>query len=98
MTGQKYQSKWLVEMINQKCQFRLGQKVHGLVTMDKFKTTCPKWLGGLFYTSKIGLLWPKFLVKKIGIQVMVIQPTTCFTWSNMIQMFLKSLVIFMWQG
>ncbi len=29
-------------MTSQKCQLKLGQKVHGLVTMDKFKMTCPK--------------------------------------------------------
>ncbi len=29
-------------MTSQKCQPRLGQKVHGIVTMDMFKTTCPK--------------------------------------------------------
>jgi hypothetical protein len=26
-----------------------SQKVHGLVRMDKFKTTCSKWLRGFFY-------------------------------------------------
>ncbi len=29
-------------MTNQKCQLRLGQKVHGPVTMDMLKMTCPK--------------------------------------------------------
>jgi hypothetical protein len=57
-------------MINQKCQFRLGKKVHGLVTMDRFKTTCPKWLGGFFLcSSKMGFFLPKFIVKKKGILV-----------------------------
>jgi hypothetical protein len=32
----------IIQMISQKCQLRLGQKVHGPITMDKFKTTCPK--------------------------------------------------------
>ncbi len=40
--------KVLVEMISQKCQPRLGQKVHDPITMDTFKTTCPKWLRGVF--------------------------------------------------
>jgi len=35
-------------MNSQKCQLKLGQKVHGLVTIDMFKTTCLKWLGGFF--------------------------------------------------
>jgi len=35
-------------MISQKCQLRLGQKIHGPVTMDKFKMTGPKGLGGFF--------------------------------------------------
>jgi len=42
MTNQNDYSKVLVEMINKKCQLKLGQKVHGPVTMDKFKTICPK--------------------------------------------------------
>ncbi len=29
-------------MTSQKCQLKLGQKVHGPETMDKFKTTCAK--------------------------------------------------------
>ncbi len=36
-------------MTSQKCQLKPGQKVHGLVTMDRFKTTCPKRLGGFLY-------------------------------------------------
>ncbi len=43
------ESKWLVKSTSQKCQFKLGQKVHGPVTMDRFKTTCLKWLRGFFY-------------------------------------------------
>ncbi len=41
-------------MTSQKCQLKLGQKVHGPVTMDRFKTTYPfyfektKWF--YFYT------------------------------------------------
>ncbi len=42
-------------MINQKWQFKLGQKVHGLVTMDRFKTTCPKWV----FLTKISSLKKK---------------------------------------
>ncbi len=35
-------AKILVNMTSQKCQHKPSQKVHGLVTMDRFKTTCPK--------------------------------------------------------
>jgi hypothetical protein len=55
-----------IKMINKKCQLRPGKKVHGLVTMHKYKTTCPKWLKGFFLClSKMGLFLPKFLIKKI---------------------------------
>jgi len=40
MTSQKV----LVEMTSKKCQPMPHQKVHGPITMDMFKTTCPKWL------------------------------------------------------
>jgi len=36
-------------MTSKKCQPRPGKKVHSLITMDKFKMTCPKWLKGFFY-------------------------------------------------
>jgi hypothetical protein len=47
-----------------KCQPKPSQKVHGLVGMDRFKITCPKWLKGFFDTQN-GFFLPKFLVKKI---------------------------------
>jgi hypothetical protein len=43
-------SKVLVKMTNQKCQLGLGQKVHVPITMDMFKTTCPKWV---FFDKKL---------------------------------------------
>ncbi len=36
-------------MTSQKCQPRLGKKVHNPITMDTFKMTCPKLLRGFFY-------------------------------------------------
>jgi hypothetical protein len=57
-------------MTSQKCQPRPSQKIHSPITMDMFKTTCPKWLRGFFsHVSKMGLLWPNFLAKKIAILV-----------------------------
>ncbi len=35
-------TKILARMTSQKCQPRLGQKVHNLVTTDKFKMIYPK--------------------------------------------------------
>jgi hypothetical protein len=52
-------------MTNEKCQLRLGQKVHGLVAMDKFKTTCPKWLKGFFYACQKWSFFTKISSKKI---------------------------------
>jgi hypothetical protein len=52
-------------MTSQKCQPRHGQKIHGLVTMDMFKTTCPKWLKGFFNACpKWVFFLPKILEKK----------------------------------
>jgi hypothetical protein len=51
-------------MTSQKCQLRLGQKIHGPVTMDRFKTTCPKWLGGFFYACPKWVFLTKISSKK----------------------------------
>jgi hypothetical protein len=49
-------------MTNQKCQLKLGQKVHGL--SDKFKMICQKWLGGFFTLAQNGSFLPKISSKK----------------------------------
>jgi hypothetical protein len=70
---------WPLKMTSQKCQLRLGQKARGLVTMDKFKTTCPKWLRGFFLPIQNYLFLPNFLVKKINnysrVQTIVKKPS-----------------------
>ncbi len=58
-------SKVLIKMTSQKCQPRHGQKVHGPITMDMFKTICPKWLRGFFMPVQNEYFSPKFIVKKI---------------------------------
>jgi hypothetical protein len=58
-----YQSKVLVEITSQKCQPRPNKKVHGPITMDKFKTTCSKSLRGFFLRlPKMGLFNKKIVV------------------------------------
>jgi len=49
-------------MTNQKCQLRLGQKVHG--PSHKFKTICQKWLGGFLTLAQNGYFLPKISSKK----------------------------------
>jgi hypothetical protein len=64
---------WLVKNTSQKCQPRLGQKVHDLVTTDRLKTTCPKWLRGFFYACpKWVIFYQNFKLKKMGILVLKI--------------------------
>ncbi len=65
LTNQNDWSKILVEITSQKCQPKLSKKVHGLVTMDMFKTICPKWLRDFLMLVQNGVLKPKFIVKKI---------------------------------
>jgi hypothetical protein len=53
-------------MTNQKYQPRPGQKVHGLITMDRFKTTCPKWPRCFLDAyPKWVFFWKKNIIKKI---------------------------------
>ncbi len=54
-------------MINQKCQFKFGQKVHGLVIMNRFRTTCQKYLKGFLMHVQNGSFLTKiyFFLKKI---------------------------------
>ncbi len=69
MISQKYYSKVLIEMTNKKCQPRLGQKVHDLVTIDMFKTISLKWQVVFFTHVQNGFFLPKFIVKKLGILI-----------------------------
>jgi len=57
-------AKTLVEMISQKCQPKLGQKVHNPITMDRFKMTCLKWLRGFFYACPNGFFLTKISSQK----------------------------------
>jgi hypothetical protein len=51
-------------MIDKKCQPKFGLKVYGPISMDMFKTTCPKWLRGFFDTCLKWVFYlPKFIVK-----------------------------------
>ncbi len=62
-------------MTSQKCQ--LSQKIHGLVIMDRFKTTCPKQLKSFFNTyPKWVFFHQNFLIKKKGILVVCIGGAT----------------------
>jgi hypothetical protein len=69
-------------MASWKCQLRFGQKVHGLVTMDKFKTTCPKWMRDFFYACPKWVIFYPFLVKKIKNSSNVICRLISLAWQS----------------
>jgi hypothetical protein len=52
-------------MTIQKCQPRPSQKVHGLVTMDRFKTTYPKWPRCFFDACPKWVFFDKKIIIKI---------------------------------
>ncbi len=64
MTNQNDESKILIKMRSQTCKPRPSEKVHGLITMDKFKTTCLKWLKGFFDTYPKWVSFTKISSKK----------------------------------
>ncbi len=51
-------------MASKKCQLKLGQKIHGPITMDRFKTTCPKWLGDFFMHVQNEFVFTKIYSEK----------------------------------
>ncbi len=56
---------WPIKMTSQKCQSKPGQKVHDPIIMDKFKTTCLKWLKGFFMFVQNGSFFTKISSKNI---------------------------------
>jgi hypothetical protein len=48
-------------MTNKKCQLKHGEKIHGLVAMDRFKTTWLKMIESFFDTyPKWGFFYQNF--------------------------------------
>jgi hypothetical protein len=60
-------------MVSKKCQPRPSKKIHDPVTMDMFKTTCPKSLKGFFYASpKWAIFYQNLLSNKLGILILTL--------------------------